>query len=265
MLHDKTNLDTDNYKVTSAGGKMTSSSSDVTVSSTSQQQQQYSIVPEDYNHDPRKLVLPRPGRNGAVDATYFKGKRFVLSGIFPEVGGGSGLSLGKAKLKNTIIEFGGRVTGAVSGKTDYLVTGKQPGMSKVLKARNSANCQIVDLKHLIDTLKGGKALSFAKPVLIEDFSSGYRNNGLARLYGPNDAEFHKAARGRGEKTNKNTTTTTSEEATESTTSTTSEEATASTTSTHKTKKKIRNVHVLPNQKRLLKNKKKHFQLHIINK
>ena len=32
-----------------------------------------------------------------------------------------------------IESFGGRVTGSVSGKTDYLVVGKAPGASKVNK------------------------------------------------------------------------------------------------------------------------------------
>jgi len=55
------------------------------------------------------------------------GKRFVLTGVFPEVGGGCGLSMGKEKVKAMIESFGGRVTSAVSGKTDALISGKEPG------------------------------------------------------------------------------------------------------------------------------------------
>ena len=61
----------------------------------------------------------------------FAGKTFVLTGIFPEIGGGTGLSLGKARVKALIESFGGRVTGSISGKTDVLVVGKEPGYSKV--------------------------------------------------------------------------------------------------------------------------------------
>jgi len=45
-----------------------------------------------------KFVIPRPGVNGASPATVFQGQTFVLTGLFPEVGGGSGLSLGKNKV-----------------------------------------------------------------------------------------------------------------------------------------------------------------------
>ena len=51
--------------------------------------------------------------------------------MFPELGGGEGFQLGKARLKSIIESFGGRVTGDVSGKTDVLVVGKDPGFSKV--------------------------------------------------------------------------------------------------------------------------------------
>lgn len=69
------------------------------------------------------FVPPRPGVNGAkVHA--LAGKTFVLTGIFPEVGGGIGLNLGKDRLKDIITAFGGKVTGSVSGKTDIVVIGK---------------------------------------------------------------------------------------------------------------------------------------------
>lgn len=51
------------------------------------------------------------------------GKTIVLTGTFPEVGGGFGLNLGKDKTRAMIEKFGGRVTSAVSGKTDLLITG----------------------------------------------------------------------------------------------------------------------------------------------
>ena len=46
-----------------------------------------------------------------------------------------GLNLGKDRAKAMIEAFGGRVTSAVSGKTDYLVVGAEPGASKVAKAQ----------------------------------------------------------------------------------------------------------------------------------
>jgi len=72
------------------------------------------------------FVIPRPGGNVTLQ-TMLSGKRFVLTGVFPEVGGGCGLSMGKEKVKAMIESFGGRVTSAVSGKTDALISGKEPG------------------------------------------------------------------------------------------------------------------------------------------
>ena len=48
-----------------------------------------------------------------------------------QVGGGCGLELGKERVRKMIQSFGGKVTGSVSGRTDILVVGKQPGFSKV--------------------------------------------------------------------------------------------------------------------------------------
>ena len=50
-----------------------------------------------------KFTVPRPGVKGAV-AGVLDGKRFVLTGTFPELGGGTGLSLGKDKTKSMIGE-----------------------------------------------------------------------------------------------------------------------------------------------------------------
>jgi len=66
----------------------------------------------------------RPGLNG-VQPNALAGKTFVLTGIFPEVGGGAGLNLGKDKMKAIIEQLGGRVCSAVSGKTDVLLVGKE--------------------------------------------------------------------------------------------------------------------------------------------
>lgn len=62
-----------------------------------------------------RFVIPRPGRDGI--AGVLAGKKFVLTGLFPEVGGGSGLNLGKDRMIQMIESFGGQVTSSVSGKT----------------------------------------------------------------------------------------------------------------------------------------------------
>lgn len=90
-----------------------------------------------------KFQIPKPGQNGAI-AGVFDGQKFVLTGLFPELGEGTGLNLGKDKMKSLIENFGGRVTGSVSGKTNFVVVGKDPGASKVSKA-SAKSIPLVDL------------------------------------------------------------------------------------------------------------------------
>jgi len=126
-----------------------------------------------------KFVIPRPGVNGAI-AGLLNGKKFVLTGVFPEVGGGSGLSLGKDRMTQMIESFGGKVTGSVSGKTDYLIVGREPGASKVGKA-NQRGLPLLDILSLERLLYGRTQfdqLANEPPPRIEGFSKGYGGNGL---------------------------------------------------------------------------------------
>jgi hypothetical protein len=118
------------------------------------------------------FVLPRPGMNGAR-AGAFAGQTFVLTGTFPEVGGGAGLLLGKARVEEWIELFGGRITSAVSGKTSYVVIGKAPGATKVKAAqRGGVRCvMIVDLVKCVESHDA--ALESAPPPIITDYSTGY--------------------------------------------------------------------------------------------
>lgn len=82
----------------------------------------------------KKFVIPRPGKNGCKE-NVLQGETVVLTGIFPELGGGAALSLGKDRAKALVQSFGGRVTSSVSGKTTVLLVGKEPGFQKVSQAR----------------------------------------------------------------------------------------------------------------------------------
>jgi hypothetical protein len=62
------------------------------------------------------------------------GLRFVLMGVWPSQEGGSGLTLGMERVKVQIEIFGGSVTTSISGVTNVLVTGDNPGKKKVVKA-----------------------------------------------------------------------------------------------------------------------------------
>ena len=134
------------------------------------------------------FIVPRPSTGLAV-ANMLAGKTVVLTGVFPQLGGGQGLDLGKGRARAMIESFGGRVTGAVSGKTDVLLVGTDPGMSKVSKARGQPGCMVVSLEKMCELLHAGymlpdkgtaEAEELTKTTKITSFSAGYQLKG-----GPN--------------------------------------------------------------------------------
>ncbi|KAJ3067507.1 hypothetical protein HDU98_009279 [Podochytrium sp. JEL0797] len=124
-----------------------------------------------------RFVMPRPGLNGA-DPAYLQGMIIVLTGIFPEIGGGTGLNLGKERLKEMLQSFGAKVTGSVSGHTNLLVVGRSPGASKVTKAREQERCQLIIVQDLVAGIEGQKVLGEVEAPEITSFSSGYHGNAL---------------------------------------------------------------------------------------
>ena len=129
----------------------------------------------------RRFVIPRPGVDGAIGEDGLSDTRFVLTGLFPEVGGGAGLNLGKDKVQSMIQTFGGKVTQAVSGRTNYVVVGKNPGFSKVHNAQ-TRGIPILDLRSLQQVLLGTLALEdipHQEPPKIAAFSAGYPKHRIA--------------------------------------------------------------------------------------
>jgi DNA ligase (NAD+) len=74
-----------------------------------------------------------------------QGKVFVLTGTLP--------TLQRSEAKERILAAGGKVTGSVSSKTDFLVAGEKAG-SKLKKA-NELGIEILDESQLLDLLAGG--------------------------------------------------------------------------------------------------------------
>ena len=126
--------------------------------------------------------VPVPGEDGAIP-NVLAGQTCVLTGVFPEVGGGIGLQLGKGRMKALIEQFGGRVTGSVSGRTTMLIVGQQPGFSKVSKARARPECELIKLDGLVSVIRGERSIggssSTAPLEITGGFSSGYRMNSVA--------------------------------------------------------------------------------------
>ena len=94
-----------------------------------------------------------PGKNGTIPDV-FLGKQFCLTGVFPELGGGTGLKLGKDKMKELLNKFGGTVTSSISGKTDYVITGLEPGVKRLEDAA-SKGITVLDCAALREILMGG--------------------------------------------------------------------------------------------------------------
>ena len=85
---------------------------------------------------------------------------------------------------------GAKVSSGVTGKTDILIVGKEPGMSKVSKARDR-NIRLVSLSEIVDCVEQPYSLTDAPaaPFEIKSFSKGYRGNGLFLTASPAEAAY----------------------------------------------------------------------------
>ena len=78
----------------------------------------------------------------------FSGKRFVLTS-FRGAGGGAGV-IDKDAVKKMVVDAGGTVTNAISGKTNFVIVGdEKPGPKKMQTVRDK-NITIVNLEYFKD-------------------------------------------------------------------------------------------------------------------
>jgi BRCT domain type II-containing protein len=92
---------------------------------------------------PSCLTTPRRGKrkkaatpstwDGAVEGSLLE-RRFVLSGVWPDLEEEAGLRSGKERVKSCIEQFEGKVTLAISGLTDVLIIGEKLGDKKLTQA-----------------------------------------------------------------------------------------------------------------------------------
>jgi DNA ligase (NAD+) len=87
--------------------------------------------------------VDRPSADSAGASGPFAGKTFVLTGTLAK--------LTREAAQDEITRRGGRVTGSVSKKTDYLVAGEDAG-SKLKKA-GDLGIAVLDEQALLDLLK----------------------------------------------------------------------------------------------------------------
>ena len=81
---------------------------------------------QDFADQGVELAMPRPDREEGAATLLFSGKTFVITGTLP--------TLSRAEAKTHIESMGGRVTGSVSSRTDFLLAGEKAG-SKLTKAQ----------------------------------------------------------------------------------------------------------------------------------
>ncbi len=76
-----------------------------------------------------------------------------MSGTWPKLGGGQGLTSGKLHLKSRIEKFGGSFTSSFSRLTDFLVVGTSPGHKKIIEAHEK-KIKIIDIDQLTKIIVG---------------------------------------------------------------------------------------------------------------
>jgi hypothetical protein len=116
----------------------------------------------------------------------------VLTGTFPELGGGSGLELGKAALRKLVEDVPRcRVVNALSGKTTHLVIGEGPGQQKIHDARLLSHVSTIRYKDFLDILEAKKKNSIAEAAAIAASKQAREANFVARNQSKHFAYFCK--------------------------------------------------------------------------
>jgi len=124
-----------------------------------------------------------PGVDGAIDdEKLLRGKTFLISGMFPEVGGRDGDVMGVGNIKAMIQSFGGKVITRFSKNTNFLLVGRDAIASK-FKDANERSVDIISLGRLQGVLLGHVSFRELKnlPALTSDafLGSTYQAAGVS--------------------------------------------------------------------------------------
>ena len=97
------------------------------------------------------ITLPSPGKNGAVNCKFLKGKTILALGLFPEV---HPIAVAAQSTVQTFLEdFGAKAGKMFSASTDYLLAGMNIPNGKIKKAEDN-KVRIINLKRLVQLLTG---------------------------------------------------------------------------------------------------------------
>ena len=100
----------------------------------------------------------------------------VITGVFPELGGGCGLHEGKDKAAEVLVGSGASVKAGITkamSKTAkaFVLVGNRPGASKVCKAQ-AMNIKLINMDGL-RRLLAGELLADVDAAVVNEFSAGY--------------------------------------------------------------------------------------------
>jgi hypothetical protein len=120
--------------------------------------------------------------------------RVVLTGTFPELGGGRGFEIGKAKLSKMVTDTAhGRVLSKISSKTTHLVKGKNPGRAKLLESEKFPFMRILDYETFVaiieDKVQNPPVLPSKSQILAKKAAKALNTKKLYEAARARDAEF----------------------------------------------------------------------------
>jgi DNA ligase (NAD+) len=119
-------------------------------------------------------MAPPAAHEAPEDPEALKGTVWVVSGVFDDLGG-FGMRKGKEATSSLIQAMGGKVAGAISGKTTHLLVGRLPGERKVADARQRG-LPLVSWEGLQALARGGE-LGLTE---VTKFSSGFGGNSIGK-------------------------------------------------------------------------------------
>ena len=97
------------------------------------------------------ITLPSPGKNGAVNSKFLRGKTILALGLFPEV---NPIAIVAQSTVQTFLEaFGAKAGKSFSKSTNYLLAGMNIPNEKIKKAEER-KVRIINLKRLVQLLTG---------------------------------------------------------------------------------------------------------------
>jgi BRCT domain type II-containing protein len=123
------------------------------------------------------------------------GRRYILSGVWPNLEEEAGLRSGKERMKSCIKQFGQKVTSAILGLTDTLIIGEKPGDNKVTQAHEK-EVKVIDIHTLNHLIMGELSLDKVQTKYTSGQGASVQKRGPPSTVPISDTHAHRAGRNR---------------------------------------------------------------------